>query len=372
MVFMTRVLITGATSGLGLELAKGFQAQGANLFLVGRRPLAELPPKLFDEHTYCQVDLAEAEAMNKVMAFLEARGVTTLDVVIHSAGLGYYGDLKQQSAASIKELLSVNLHAPLALSQALLGHLKASHGRLVFISSIAANLPTPDYAVYSASKAALDGLARNIASECHDCIRVQVIHPGATRTDMHRKSGVPEGHFNMGRFAPPAEVAGEIIQAISEDRFDVTIGRTNRIIRFFGRYFGNVIETVMRRRRRARARKQPPAEPISPASVGDDVSELTSEALAVDSAPVPGSPPLAPKSTQAEGVPQADVTSQAGDISSTSQPKHQKPEHQKSEHQKPEHQERLVLKTPEQETPVQPTAEQEIPAQPTSTKEASS
>ncbi|MEM7737157.1 MAG: SDR family NAD(P)-dependent oxidoreductase [Deinococcota bacterium] len=256
MLAMTRVLITGATSGLGLELAKGFQAKGASLVLIGRKPLEELPPKLFGEHNYCQVDLAEEAAMDTVTEFLTARDITSLDVVIHSAGVGYYGNLKDQPTDNIKDLLRINLYAPLALSQALLGHLKACYGRLVFISSIAASLPTPDYAVYSASKAALDGLARNIASECHDCIHVQVIHPGATRTDMHRKSGVPEGQFDVSRFAAPAEVAGDIIQAIDEDRFDVTIGRTNRLIRFLGRYFGGVLETVMRWRIRSRARKQ--------------------------------------------------------------------------------------------------------------------
>ncbi|MEM6428912.1 MAG: SDR family NAD(P)-dependent oxidoreductase [Deinococcota bacterium] len=270
---MTRVLITGATSGLGLELAKGFQAKGANLFLLGRKALEELPPKLFNEQSYCQVDLTEIAAMDKVTAFLAARDVTSLDVVIHSAGLGYYGDLKTQPTDSIKELLQVNLYAPLALSQGLLGHLKASYGRLVFISSIAANLPTPDYAVYSASKAALDGLARNIASECHDCIHVQVIHPGATRTDMHRKSGVPEGQFDLSRFAAPAEVAGEIMQAIAEDRFDVTIGRTNRLIRFFGRYFGGVLETVMRWRIRARARTNEKQLAANPGSADSMLNE---------------------------------------------------------------------------------------------------
>jgi short-subunit dehydrogenase len=253
---MTRVLITGATSGLGLALAKNFHAQGADLVLVGRTPLSELPT-FFHVGNYCQADLAQPEAVVQVRDFIAQHDIHNLDVVIHNAAVGYYGDVRAQSDDNIKTLLEVNLHAPLALTHGLLEPLKAAHGRLVFISSLAADMPAPDYAVYSASKAALDGLARNLSVEFQGAFRVQVIHPGATRTAMHRKSGVPEGHFDISRFAAPENVATEIIRAIHEDRFDVTIGRGNRILRFLGRHFGGVLETIMRWRKRRQAKHQP-------------------------------------------------------------------------------------------------------------------
>jgi len=253
---MTRVLITGATSGLGLELAKRFHAQGAELVLVGRKPIEELP-ELFCEDNYCQADLASPEAATQVQEFIAEHDMHALDVVIHNAAVGYYGDVRDQPQDSIKHLLEVNLHAPLALTYVLLEPLKAAGGRLVFISSIAADMPAPDYAVYSASKAALDGLARNLSVEFQGAFRVQVIHPGATRTEMHHKSGVPEGHFDISRFAAPEHVATEIIRAIYEDRFDVTIGRGNRILRFLGRHLGGLLEAIMRWRKRQKAKRHP-------------------------------------------------------------------------------------------------------------------
>lgn len=256
---MARVLITGATSGLGLELAKGFHAQGADLVLVGRKPLTELAatmPELFHADNYCQADLAQPAAALQVCDFIAQHDIHRLDVVIHNAGVGYYGDVREQSTDSIKTLLEVNLHAPLALTHGLLEPLKAAQGRLVFISSIAADIPTPDYAVYSASKAALDGLARNLSVEFQGFPRVQVIHPGATLTAIHHKSGVPQ-NVDTRHFADPEHVAQEIIRAIYEDRFDVTIGRGNRLLRILGKHFGGVLEVGMRWRKRRQARQQP-------------------------------------------------------------------------------------------------------------------
>lgn len=276
---MTRVLITGATSGLGLELAKCFHAQEAELVLVGRRPIGELP-EIFHADNYCQADLAQPEAVVQVRDFIAQHDIHTLDVVIHNAAVGYYGDVRAQSANSITTLLEVNLHAPLALTHGLLEPLKAAQGRLVFISSIAADMPAPDYAVYSASKAALDGLARNLSVEFQGAFRVQVIHPGATRTAMHRKSGVPEGHFDISRFAAPENVATEIVRAIYEDRFDVTIGRGNRILRFLGRHFGGVLETIMRWRKRRQA-KHHPNQPDPDTAVAETPEPLTRAAMRV-------------------------------------------------------------------------------------------
>jgi short-subunit dehydrogenase len=252
---MTRVLITGATSGLGLELAKNFHAHGADLVLVGRKSLSELP-ELFNANNYCQADLASLEATVHVQDFMTEHHIHALDVVIHNAGIGYYGDVRDQSIDNIKALLEVNLHTPLAISHALLEPLKAAQGRLVFISSIAVDMPTPDYAVYSASKAALDGLARNLSVEFQGAFRVQVIHPGAIRTGMHHKSGLPK-HVDTRHFADPEHVAQEIVNVIYEDRFDVTIGRSNRILRFLGRHFGVLLEAIMRWRKRRQAKRHP-------------------------------------------------------------------------------------------------------------------
>lgn len=243
------LLITGATSGLGLALARLYTSK-ARPILVGRKPLSDLDDPLFNSETYCQCDLSKPDCAEVVEAFLDARGVTSLDSLIHNAGLGYYGEPAQQSAASIDELLQVNLYAPISLTHKLFPQLKKVRGKVVFISSISADLPAADYAVYSATKAALGGFARNLRLELGGSVRVQTLYPGAIRTDMHAKSGVPEGKFKLEGFPSVEKVAQQAVQAIEKDAPDVTLGFGNKFLRAAGHYFSTPLDTVLRLARR--------------------------------------------------------------------------------------------------------------------------
>lgn len=242
------ILITGATDGIGLALARRYYAQGARLLLFGRRPLATLAPPLFTSATYCQVDLSQPGCALIVADFLRAQTVARLDLLIQNAGAGYYGPVERQSPASIEQLIAVNLRAPIAITHALLPLLEVTQGRLVFISSVAATLPTPDYAVYGATKAALESFATNLRIELRGRVRVQIIAPGATRTAMHAKSGAPLDRIGWQHFPPPERVAAEIASAIAGGRSRATIGAGNWLLQFGGRYLGGVIDRVMRAR----------------------------------------------------------------------------------------------------------------------------
>lgn len=238
------ILITGATSGIGLELAKIYQSE--KLILTGRKPLTELNPDLFTPQTYCQADLSREDAHRSIQEFIAAQNIAAIDLLIHNAGMGYYGDWLEQSEESITELLQVNLHAPIALTHSLIPLLTKVNGKVVFISSVAANLPASDYAVYAASKAALSGFARSLRLE-HKDMRVQTIFPGATQTPMHKKSGVPEGKLKVESFPSASKVAGQIQQVIESKRSEVTIGLSNKILRGVGRYFAQPLDAIMRR-----------------------------------------------------------------------------------------------------------------------------
>jgi len=88
-------------------------------------------------------------------------------------------------------------------------------GRVIFIGSVAAALPAPDYAVYGATKAALEGFARSLRVELRGRVGVQVIHPGATRTGMHAKAGAPLERMGWTDFPPPERAARQIVRAIA-------------------------------------------------------------------------------------------------------------------------------------------------------------
>ncbi|HMP43190.1 MAG TPA: SDR family oxidoreductase, partial [Roseiflexaceae bacterium] len=199
------ILITGATDGIGLALARIYQAAGARVVGVGRRPAAEFDAAWRND--YCRVDLAQPYAAALLAAFLQRLGIDRLDLLIHCAGIGAYGPIEAQPPAAIDALIDINLRAPIALTHALLPLLATANGRVVFIGSVAAALPVPEYAVYGASKAALEGFARSLRIELRGQVGVQMIHPGATQTGMHAKAGVPPERIAWQRFAPPERVA---------------------------------------------------------------------------------------------------------------------------------------------------------------------
>src|SRR5690606_18379365 len=201
---MHTVLITGATDGLGLALARRYRAQGSVVLTVGRRPLAVLDPDFFTPESYCQVDLALPDAAQRVAAWLDERGIGALDLLIHNAGIGYVGDLESQEPDNIRALIDVNLWAPISLSHALFPRLQAAQARCVFISSVAADMPGPRYAVYTATKAALDGFARAWRAELRadgSGVTGPVIPPGPGRTARPAQRGA--GPAPLGRARLP-------------------------------------------------------------------------------------------------------------------------------------------------------------------------
>ncbi len=232
---MTTTLITGATDGIGLELANIYHAAGHRLLLIGRKPLTalqQLDSSLFVADNYIEADLAKAACCTTICQALDRLNIDSLDLVIQNAGVGYVGDIGNQSAKSIEIIITVNLITPIKLTHALLPRLLKASGKLVFISSVVTAIPSPQFAVYAASKAALDGFARSLRVELASKIAVQVIHPGATKTGMHAKVGMAESQY---RHFPSAEkVSRKISRAIASQRRSVTIGVGNKLIGSIG------------------------------------------------------------------------------------------------------------------------------------------
>ena len=235
------VLITGATDGIGRALAKIYRMRGDRLVLVGRRTLDTLNDPLYTKDTYCRADLSQDKCADRVCAFLNAQKIDTIDMAIQNAGTGYFGPIAEQSAESIRDILAVNLLAPLRLTHALMPYLQAN-GKLVLIGSITHAFPCPDYAVYAASKEALNTLGRNLQIEGD--VNVQIIHPGATRTGLHRKIGM-DNEKTKG-FPSAEKVAPKITQAIDGRRFIATIGWKNAWARFLGRYCEGIVNAMVR------------------------------------------------------------------------------------------------------------------------------
>lgn len=243
---MQTVLITGATDGIGLALARLYAGRGARLVLVGRRALADVPAgSFFTEATYCQADLSRPDHASLILNHLQTQQIDHLDLLIHNAGLGYVGKLADQSWENIDQLVQVNVQAPLTLSHALFSWLeRAEGGKVVFVSSVASVMPTPDYAVYTATKAALDGLARSLRVEWQGRVEVQTIWPGATRTGMHAKAGVRREEMDWTRFPSAESVAVKMVGVMDGPRPGGTIGVSNKILRLIGRTVPSLVERL--------------------------------------------------------------------------------------------------------------------------------
>ncbi|MCB8928342.1 MAG: SDR family NAD(P)-dependent oxidoreductase [Ardenticatenaceae bacterium] len=245
---MATILITGATDGIGLALARLYDTADHQLILVGRRPFAQLNDPIFTPTTYCQADLAQSDAAETVAHWLQEAGIQTLDLLIHNAGTGYYGSLAEQPLDQIDALLTVNLHSPISLTHRLFPWLRQAKGQVVFISSVATAVPAPEYAVYGASKMALEGFARSLRVEWRGQVTVQTIRPGATHTGMHQKIGLTQAQMNWEKFPSAEKVAHQISNAIISKRPSVTLGFGNKLLRFGGRNGRFLLDPLLQKR----------------------------------------------------------------------------------------------------------------------------
>lgn len=253
---MTTILITGATDGIGLALARSYAQPGAKLVLIGRRPLSTLTDPVFTPERYCQVDLADETCTAELSSWLHENNIRELDLVIHNAAIGFVGLPADQPIADLQDLIQINLWAPIALSNMLFPLVERVRGKIAFISSVATAFPSPNYATYTATKVALEGFVRSwqveLAAE-ESPVQLQIIRPGATRTNMHVKSGADPATLRSERFPSAENVAEKIVAALATQQRSTTIGATNRLIYHVAGASGGLLDAVMRRMEQMRA-----------------------------------------------------------------------------------------------------------------------
>ncbi|MEU4524518.1 oxidoreductase [Amycolatopsis sp. NPDC024027] len=230
-------LITGCSAGFGREIALAALAAGDRVLATARRPetLADLRERGGDRLRTAALDVTDAGQIDTaVQAALEAFG--RIDVVVNNAGSGSVGAVEELTLAELRELMDVMFFGAVAVTKAVLPHLRAQgSGTVVQISSMGGQLSPPGYGAYCATKFALEGISEALAAEVAPFgVRVLIVEPGAFRTEfgggrMHRSrtidayavstGGTREAVDNMDGTQPgdPAKAAAAIVRAVGSD-----------------------------------------------------------------------------------------------------------------------------------------------------------
>ena len=252
---MARILVTGATRGLGRALVKELSRRDHQVVATGRRlqDMADLPAA-----ERLVLDLTDPGSIDQAMA---AAG--KLEVVMNNAAMTVSGPVEAVPASLVEQMLATNVLGPLRVMQAVLPTMREQGaGRILNISSPAGRFAPPLEGVYSASKAALEMLSEAVRFEArHFGVQVTIVQPGTIGTEMadrEQKFELPEyaplvsqyaGRFARyrERRAPSAEeIAGEIADLLDRRRLPLRVPVGLRTERLFARLSPSLLGRLVR------------------------------------------------------------------------------------------------------------------------------
>jgi short-subunit dehydrogenase len=234
-------LVTGASAGIGREIALEAARRKARLVLSARRllrleELAEECRRLGAPEVHVEpADLARREEV-EALARRSAEALGSVDVVVANAGFGLAGLFERASADRMSEMLDVNVRATVLLVRALLPPmLRAGRGGVLVVSSMAGILPAPFQAAYAGTKAYLLNWAESLHQEAKDRgVVVTALCPGTTDTEFFEVSGYRSTSKYLESRMSPVLVARAGLDGLARGRIRVVPGGKNRFLVFLG------------------------------------------------------------------------------------------------------------------------------------------
>lgn len=237
-------LVTGASSGIGVEIARELAARGHGVSLVARREdrLKELAAELSERHgvraeTFA-CDLADADARRKLITRIEKAGLT-VTTLVNNAGFGRHGNFVEGDPARDVEMVRLNIEAVTDLLATYLPPMvEARRGAIINIASTAALQPMPGEATYAASKAFVLSQGEALSQELKGTgVSITTVCPGPVKTEFVETSGIE----SLAESAPDfvwmtaAEIADAAVRGVEKGKRTVTPGRLNQSTALAGR-----------------------------------------------------------------------------------------------------------------------------------------
>lgn len=260
------VVVTGASSGIGREIARASARKGYAVIAVARRKqrLDELASEIANDGGTCvpvTLDVTQADAPARIVAVAQTR-FSRLDVLVNNAGFATAGRLLDQSDAQLDEQWHVHVGAPLRLARAALPLLRESNGQIMFVGSGLARVPSPYYGAYCAAKAAVRAAAQQLRRELRESgVAVTYVDPGAVNTEFLEVAGIEPVLSETATRAEAKRVAERIVHAMDRRPARLNAVPLHALAALLGEWFPRLADAAF-------AKRRPPAPaPVAPAPV---------------------------------------------------------------------------------------------------------
>ncbi|HEF4760730.1 TPA: SDR family oxidoreductase [Pseudomonas putida] len=244
-----RVVLTGASGGIGQAIATALCASGAQVLAVARHrePLLPLLQRFPQNLSWVSADLTVPADRRKVLDAADVMGGVNL--LINAAGVNHFAMLEQLDDSDIHAMLAVNVEAPICLTRLFLPLLKQARSAMVVnVGSTYGSIGYPGYASYCATKFALRGFSEALRRELADTrVGVLYVAPRATLTSMNSPAAQALNDALKASVDDPQTVASAVIHAIAGDRRDLYLGWPERFFVRLNSLLPNLVDRGLRK-----------------------------------------------------------------------------------------------------------------------------
>lgn len=241
-------VLTGAGGGIGSAMAASLAKADAQLILVARdQARLEALSQSLPGAGHCVVSADLATEAGRA-AVLDSCG-GKLELLINTAGVNHFGMLEQQSEQQLRQMMDVNVMAPMLLTQSLLPQLRENGGTVVNVGSGFGSIGFSGYCGYSASKFALRGFTEALRRELADTgVTVQYLAPRAVDTDMNPAEVVAMNEELGNATDSPEDVARELMSLLRSQKRSRSMGGPERFFAWLNGLFPGIVDSALARK----------------------------------------------------------------------------------------------------------------------------